>query len=793
MLPVDRSYSAWGREPFPGDVNWIAPPGGEARQGWAFRARRRVSREALDPLGRIWVAAESYYALYVNGERAALGPARGTMTCSFADCVDVSEHLISGVNDLSIEIYCDNIPNCHSAPAEPAVFLSSGSISSDEAWEVQWADDYRHDVQLYTFQVGLTEWRDLRLVPLGWQCFADTSTWFPARVIPTDRPIYRKSLFVRDVAALRQRIRAPKQVVETYGLSPLVDPNDVRVAALMTEEPLTPYEFNASALCRGEALDVVVPPDAGGVCLILDFGQTFIGHLCLHVESSTDALIDVGYQEELEGGRLRLEFGDYHFADRYAVGPGRSVVDTGLRWRGGRYLQLAIRGASVRIHRVAMIDDRYPVDAPARVVTEDADINELWRRCVETVRSCATDTVMDCPWREMALWVNDLLVINRFWLQLTGRPDLVRRSIALALSQRDPSGLIPGVCPYDGRASLVLFATNLFMPMMLRDYLMYTGDAAFVREACGEAAHLIEQCERHRDQHGLLRPAADLWNFVDWSYELNELSLNGKTACVVNWCHVHALKAMADLCTTLGCDGADEWSSRAAGAAETIDRHFWDEARQCYRELRGDEGEREWPLGSQLTHALALLSGFVAEDRRDAVESALQRDDLLVPELYMLHFVLEALAETGRLDATDELIRRYWGSMLGTDTSTIWEANVHQHGKQAYENRGSLCHAFSLAPVNVLQRHIVGVCPIEPGFRRFALRPMTSMFRSVAATVPTPHGDITVAWSAEDQLTVGVPDGTTAVMADGRELPPGQHIINFSDATLAAGRSERDA
>src|SRR5690606_19309812 len=147
----------------------------------------------------------------------------------------------------------------------------------------------------------------------------------------------------------------------------------------------------------------------------------------------------------------------------------------------------------------------------------DPFLDTLWARCVATASACATDTVMDCPWREMALWVNDLLVVNRYWLQLTNRGDLARRSIALALSQRDPSGLIPGVCPSDGRPGLVLFPTNLFLPRMLHDYLMYTGDGEFVRDVLDEAIHLVAQCERHRDGRGLLRPPPTLWNFVDWS------------------------------------------------------------------------------------------------------------------------------------------------------------------------------------------------------------------------------------------------------------------------------------
>ena len=73
---------------------------------------------------------------------------------------------------------------------------------------------------------------------------------------------------------------------------------------------------------------------------------------------------------------------------------------------------------------------------------------------------------------------------------------------------------------------------------------------------------------------------------------------------------------------------------------------------------------------------------------------------------------------------------------------------------------------------DIYQSFILGVEPVEPGFRVFRVAPQPPPGLDWArGTVPTPHGDIVIAWKREgDALTLSltVPPGTRAVLADGR-------------------------
>src|SRR5262249_60105565 len=80
----------------------------------------------------------------------------------------------------------------------------------------------------------------------------------------------------------------------------------------------------------------------------------------------------------------------------------------------------------------------------------------------------------------------------------------------------------------------------------------------------------------------------------------------------------------------------------------------------------------------------------------------------------------------------------------------------------------SLSHGWAAAPTTYLTGDVLGVTPTSGGFSTFSVLPHTAGGPTWAeGTVPTPHGDITVAWHATgDTFTEGVtaPAQTTATV-----------------------------
>ena len=88
-----------------------------------------------------------------------------------------------------------------------------------------------------------------------------------------------------------------------------------------------------------------------------------------------------------------------------------------------------------------------------------------------------------------------------------------------------------------------------------------------------------------------------------------------------------------------------------------------------------------------------------------------------------------------------------------------------------------LNHAWGAAPLNVISRYVVGVTPLEPGFRKIAIRPRIGGLKRVSATVPTPVGAVTVTATPEC-LEFTSPSPAVVVFAgETRAYPAGRHKV----------------
>ncbi|HEX6445738.1 MAG TPA: family 78 glycoside hydrolase catalytic domain [Streptosporangiales bacterium] len=759
-------------------AHWIAPAGVATVRNAAFEARTTFALGRPADRAVLHVAAESRYRLSVNGVALGVGPIRGTATVNFFDSYDVAGLLRPGDNVVTVRVQSPNFPTFKAAPVQPCVLVQlddGGLLATGEHWECRPLPGWRCDVDEFTFQVGDMEWHDLG---------ADGCGWTPASVVT----VRGKRLLPRDIPALDEQRRRPTAVPVAFSVPPGVAAHGI--ADRMNTEPHHPLEpLPWGRLCQESGEPVVVRPrgDGGGVGLVVDFGREVNGAVEIEVTSSGRAVLDIGYEERLtDERRLATVALDYRFADRYVLRPGRQCVTNLFGERGFRMVQLVFRDldAEARIEAVRGVDRRYPFAERARFTCSDPLLDRIWAMSVETLRACATDTFVDCPWRENAFYVNDMLVENAGVLQAFGDPRLSARCLRLAVSQARqdglvpgpvPPGLVPGMTEAESADRLVLLAANLLLPLVVEDYLAYSGDARLVAELVDPIAAVFRTFAEWADADGPIHPPARHWNFVDWSYELAGRCLDGYKTAALDWCWVLGLQSAARLARHVGRDDeARRWSDAAVRRAAVTDRVFWDAERRRYSD-RADRG----PDASSLVQALALLACGTGARRADLV-AALEHGDLLEPELYMQSFVLRALAANGRPGAALDRVRRWWGPVAASGSPTVWEFAVVQHGKAAMDDRGSLCHGFSTAPVGFLQGTVLGIVPLTPGFARFRVDPRLAGLRSAAGSVPTPLGDVGVDWYAGPSGVHGrvdVPAGLEGELPDGRVLGPGRHDV----------------
>lgn len=130
-------------------------------------------------------------------------------------------------------------------------------------------------------------------------------------------------------------------------------------------------------------------------------------------------------------------------------------------------------------------------------------------------------------------------------------------------------------------------------------------------------------------------------------------------------------------------------------------------------------------------------------------------------------YVLQALAKSGDVNTALDFISTYWGTMLDFGATTFWEdfdlawtnnaaridglvppdkKDIHgDYGAYCYLGfRHSLCHGWASGPTAWLSQHVLGVTPLEPGFKRVRIVPQLGRLQWAEGSYPTPLGTIKV-------------------------------------------------
>ncbi len=228
---------------------------------------------------------------------------------------------------------------------------------------------------------------------------------------------------------------------------------------------------------------------------------------------------------------------------------------------------------------------------------------------------------------------------------------------------------------------------------------------------------------------------------------------------VVNAFHYRALVLMARMAGVLGrAEDRQRFSGQAAKVRETINRLLFDPDRGVYVD---GEGASHASLHSNMF----LLAFDAVPPERIGSVAAFVKSRGMACSVYGAQHLLDALYRCGEaghaLDLLTATHNRSWHHMIASGGTITWEA-----WDWSYKNNLDWNHAWGAAPANILMRRLMGVRPLEPGFRQVLIQPQPASLRQAAAKVPTPRGPVHVAFENDPgksfHLTVMIPRDMTA-------------------------------
>ncbi len=745
----------------PWSAHWISVPATSPFDYGVYHFRRTFDLSAVTSTFLIHVTADNRYKLYVNGEFASLGPARGDLYHWRYESVDIARYLKPGKNVLAAVVwnFGEQAPEAQITNRTGLLVQGDSTVERIVDTGKQWkgirdaayspAPPDREMSRFY-YVTGPGDRVDAKLYPWGWeQPGFDDSAWPAAASASAGAP--------RDSQDGPNRWMLVPRTIPPMELKP---------------QPIT--------VLRSGPRERTFQPHTKTTLL---YDQTFLttGYPQLAVSGGKGARIDVGYAEALwlpgfrdKGNRNEIEgkqfIGEH---DTFIADGGAHRHFAPLWWRTWRYLRLTIetQDQPLTLDDLNGIYTGYPFERKARFDAGSPELQKILDVGWRTARLCAHETYMDCPYYEQLQYGGDTRVQSLVSLYMTGDGRLVRNAIELLNSSRTAEGATYSRAP--SRLQQYIPPFSLWWIGMLHDYWMYQDDPQFVARMLPAVRSVLSFFAARQHPDGSLG-RLPWWNFVDWTKEwaggVPPLSAGGNSAPL-------------DLQLLLAYQWAGEMEAALGNPALAVDdRQSAARMRTAVRALYWDEGRRlfadtqEKQAFSQQANALAILAGVSdGSEARDLIERVSGDQTLVQCSIYFRHYLHSAMNKAGAGD-------RYL-DMLGT-WRTMLDRGLTTWAETADPTRSD-CHAWGASPNYELFRTVLGIDSAAPGFARVMVRPFLGKLTHASGSIPHPKGEIAVTLKLIDgkldaavTLPAGV-DGQLQWHNETRELHPGENHLTL--------------
>ena len=771
-------------------AQWIWGPGEPAPENAYLYFRKTFEAGPEVEKAVCHVSGDTNYLLHINGHRIGRGPVHCDPRWQSYDTYDVCEWIRGGENVIGLIGYhygsreASETGKMAVHPSQGGVFLQlemeygSGTerVASDGSWATKAADSWgpspKYDdltfAELYDARQEPSGWLEAGFDDAGWAratpvlgikgAQATRGMTFPwVQMEPRDIP------FLQETAIRAASVREVGEVLELHGAGRTV------VAARMDKEVIVPSSETrvegAERLLTEDGVTTVQPfdwnksyDDFDGVydaVVVLDLGELVNAHFEIEAEGRAGAVIDIGYADRLNGGKVSpfhpATRRQHEQADQYVLRDGRQSWRT-FDWRHFQYVRLTFRNVRtpLKIHDVRFARIAYPSGDRGSFSCSDPLLNWAWEAGKRTSKLCVTDRIMDAPNRERRQHITDVTTVLPVNFAAFGDLDIHHRYLRVVAQSQSEYGLIHNANPGQGpEATPMLDGAYPFFERIWHQYVCY-GNVDLLRELFPRLHGHMEWLRRYTREDGLQgEPPTHIF------FDQADIDRRGINLCM-NAFYARALDLVGRVAKVVGReDVAKIYREEHEAIKPVLNSTFWDEARGVFADNIVD-GEQSEHVSE---HANMLMIGFGYADR-DQTSRALRyvaerRSTLEVGQIDSLFFIWagEALFGIGKARSALDMMRRRYGRMhragLQT-TSEMWSLHgSRDRGEWRSRSRRCAAHSGATSPTYLLSRFILGVSPAEPGFGKVEIAPQVGDLTWAKGSWPAPQGDICVEWRFE--------------------------------------------
>lgn len=355
----------------------------------------------------------------------------------------------------------------------------------------------------------------------------------------------------------------------------------------------------------------------------------------------------------------------------------------------------------------------------------DDRLNQIWQTGAYTVHLCMQDYLWDGVKRDRLVWMGDMhpeiMTVNTVF----GNQRVVRKSLDYVRDKTAPTDWMNGICSY-----------SLWWIILQHHLYAWYGDKAYLEEQGDYLQALLHSVMENVDGN---REAYRDGRFIDWpSNDQPDVIHAGLQALTIR-----ALEAGAEMAE---CLGKDYLQKECTAVAQQLRTYVPD------------------AVGNSQAAALLSIEGLMDAEEASAI---ILKNGPEKFTSFMGYYLLEALARSGHYTEAMRLISDYWGRMIDLGATTFWEDFNYNDAKNAgrideivpegkfdihadggawcYVGlRHSFCHGWASGPTAWLSEHVLGVEPVDPGFKTVRIDPHLGDLEWAEGTFPTPYGLIEV-------------------------------------------------
>ena len=587
---------------------------------------------------KIFITADDFYKLYINGRFVAMGPAPSYHTRYNYNEIDVSAYLREGENLIAVHTLYQGLINrvWQSGDGRHGLILdlvSDGEtvLSSDESFKTTPHTAYKESGTC-GYDTQFLESYDSSSPEVGFE-----------------REDYDDSYW------------------ELASLSTYAD------HTLKAQKSYMPIFEEISP--KAEKRDGVI---------LLDFGKTYVGYLNLSVKGKPGDVVTVRCAQELTSdGRAKYELrANCVYEEEWTLSGGDDTLDW-FDYKAFRYAELLLP-EDAEISSVGMTVRHYPFELKAVMREEflsDEIFKKTWDLCINTQKYGVQEVIQDCMEREKGFYLGDGCYTALTHALLTDDDSMVRTLIDDAFSTTFISDTLV-TCMNCSFMQEIAEYPLILVYLVLWHYRV-TGDLSYLKENYPKVTRLLDGYKRDYEKDYLLRDL-DKWCVVEWPANFRhgyDVDITEGKICYgahisINAYYLEAIKCANKIAKITGDAPYRDETPCLRAFIDT----FYNKDAALFRD--GDSTEHISLVGNIFAFAFGLY-----EDKRFVTEflKRLECDGISSLSMFCTFPTLMGLVRLGRRDlvkrALDE--RGAYRRMLSEDATTTFEGWGRETKKNA--------------------------------------------------------------------------------------------------------------